>query len=69
MGRQRDTTIYLETKIKTEIDGNRNRDRQRSRQIKAWWEHKYESNILIVPINSSKSEGKGVHYQKRQTIC
>ena len=35
MGRQRDTTIYLETKIKTEIDGNGNRDRQRSRQIKA----------------------------------
>ena len=35
MGRQRDTTIYLETKITTEIDGNRNRDRQRSRQIKA----------------------------------
>ena len=35
MGRQRDTTTYSETKIKTEIDGNGNRGSQRSRQIKA----------------------------------
>ena len=35
MGRQRDTTTYSEIKIKTEIDGNGNRDSQRSRQIKA----------------------------------
>ena len=35
MGRQRDTTTYSETKIKTEIEGNGNRDSQRSQQIKA----------------------------------
>ena len=34
MGRQRDTTTYSETKIKTEIDGHGNRDSQRSKQIK-----------------------------------
>ena len=35
MGRQRNTTTYSETEIKTEIDGNGNRDSQRARQIKA----------------------------------
>ena len=34
MGRQRDTTTYSETKIKTEIDRNGNRGSQRSRQIR-----------------------------------